>query len=70
MVKKILTSVEPIIQKSTPVLQNIYNSIKEVIENIITPPKAGNETTPLKEPLLKSNTELFIPTISKTIDIL
>ena len=51
--KKILTSIEPIIEKSTPVLQSIYNSIKEAIQNIITPPKAGNETTPLKEPLIK-----------------
>ena len=53
--KKILTSVE----RATPILQRIYESVKETITNIITPPPAGSgkisirETTPLEEPLLK-----------------
>lgn len=63
--KKILTSIEPIFERATPILQRIYQSVKETITNIITPPPAGTdissgidnisirETTPLKEPLLK-----------------
>jgi hypothetical protein len=65
--KKILTSVEPIFERATPILQRIYQTVKETITNIITPPPAGTdiksgtdldnisirETTPLNEPLLK-----------------
>ena len=35
-------------------IEIIYNRIKKTIINIITPPPAGNETSPLKEPLLTS----------------
>ena len=54
--KKILTSIEPIFDNTVPILQRIYNSVKETIVNIVTPPKAGNETISYKageEPLLK-----------------
>jgi hypothetical protein len=54
--KKILTSIEPIFDNKVPIFQRIYNSVKETITNIITPPKAGNETISYKageEPLLK-----------------
>ena len=61
--KKILTSIEPIFERATPILQRIYQSVKEAITNIITPPPAGTdsisgidqlyETVPLQEPLLK-----------------
>lgn len=53
--KKILTSIEPIFDNTVPIFQRIYNSVKETIVNIITPPKAGNEIISLKsgeEPLL------------------
>jgi len=56
--KKILTSIEPIFDNTVPIFQRIYNSVKETIVNIVTPPKAGNETISLKsgeEPLLQTN---------------
>ena len=55
MVKKILTSIEPVFERTIPILQRMYNSVKETIINIITPPPAGNETRPLNEPLLPFN---------------
>lgn len=56
--KKILTSIEPIFERATPILQRIYQSVKETITNIITPPPAGTDNLSgtdnlLKEPLLK-----------------
>jgi hypothetical protein len=55
--KKILTSIEPIFERATPILQRIYQSVKETMTNIITPPPAGIDnlsvTAPLEEPLLK-----------------
>jgi hypothetical protein len=58
--KKILTSIEPIFERTVPVLQRMFNSVKETLINIITPPPAGTdrlsgiETTPLNEPLLST----------------
>jgi hypothetical protein len=54
--KKILTSIEPVFERTIPIFQRMFNSVKETIINIITPPPAGNETRPLNEPLLPFNT--------------
>ena len=71
--KKILTSIEPIFDNTVPIFQRIYNSVKETIVNIITPPKAGNEIISLKaleEPLLPWSAKVNTNATSQIYQIL